>query len=116
LAEHDALPLAVSDRQWARVAQLLGRLDEAAPPAAVSRAILGALLYHAATGRPWTALPAGYPPPDLVRQTYERWRQCGLLTLLSAVLLVDLDAETEAASLTFIRTLPAPPAHPDRPS
>jgi transposase len=85
-------PIAVSDLQWARVGPLIAHFDAAAmADACGTRAVLSALLYQAVAGCPWNDLPPCYPSCQTVVATCQRWSELGLVRLLSAVLLVDLE-------------------------
>jgi putative transposase len=87
-------PIALSDLQWARVRLLIAQFEPAAlTDPFTTRAVLSALLYQALTGCPWSDIPANYPPVETVLAARQHWSELGLLRLLSAILLVNLEED-----------------------
>lgn len=74
----------LTDGEWALVdpfmpaPRRLGR-----PPKWPMREVVNALLYLAAAGCPWRLLPTDFPPFSTVQKYFYRWRDEGLLEIIS---------------------------------
>lgn len=73
------------DAEWALIApHLPGPARRGRPRTVDLRAVVEALLFIAATGCQWRALPRGlYPPPSTVQGYFYRWRRDDTWTALS---------------------------------
>lgn len=84
----------ISDALWDRVRPIVAGSDpEAAVAPDACRLLVDAVIYWAITGADWTELPSELPHDAWACQTYQRWKERGILTRLSAALLVNVEDE-----------------------
>jgi transposase len=74
-------PADLTDRQWARLAPLLGRDTRkgARPRTYPLREVVNALLYVLRGGISWRAIPRDLPPWESVYDHFRRWKRDGTL-------------------------------------
>lgn len=68
----------MTDAEWNLIAPLMpGRCRRGRPREISLRVILNAILYIAASGCQWRALPKDFPPCSTVQYYFYKWRGCG---------------------------------------
>jgi putative transposase len=68
-----------TDGEWKLIEPLMPASSRRGRPREVSlRVIMNAILYIAATGCQWRALPKDFPPCSTVQYYFYKWRGCGL--------------------------------------
>jgi transposase len=86
---HSPLPFALSvydltDAQWERIVPLLPELNQSVVrrgrPCVNLRGVVNSVLWVLRTGKPWNAMPPGYPPYQTSHRYYLRWRETGVLS------------------------------------
>lgn len=90
---------ALSDREWARIEQILDTSRPGPKPKIGDREFINAVLYRARTGIPWRDLPARFGPWKSVYNRFNRWSQAGVWELMFAALSVEVDEEDEEGSI-----------------
>jgi transposase len=86
---HSPVPYALSiydltDAQWERIVPLLPELNHGVVrrgrPCVNLRGVVNSVLWVLRTGKPWNAMPPGYPPYQTSHRYYLRWREAGVLS------------------------------------
>src|SRR5882672_6857021 len=76
-----------TDAEWKLIEPLMPAPSRRGRPCEVSlRVILNAILYIAATGCQWRALPKDFPPCSTVQYYFYKWRGTGLLRTINGAL------------------------------
>jgi len=79
----------MTDAEWGLVAPLMpARLTIGRPRETDMRAVVGALLYMAATGCQWRQIPKEFPPYSTVQGYFYRWSRDGTLAQINHVLVM----------------------------
>ena len=75
------------DEEWRAMATLMpARCRRGRPREVDLRVIVNAILYIAATGCQWRALPKDFPHCSTVRYYFDKWRGCGLWRSINGAL------------------------------
>jgi putative transposase len=76
-----------TDEEWKVIAPLMpARCRRGRPREVDLRVIVNAILYIAATGCQWRALPKDFPHCSTVRYYFDKWRGCGLWRSINGAL------------------------------
>lgn len=76
-----------TDAEWKLIEPLMPAPSRRGRPCKVSlRVVLNAILYIAATGCQWRALPKDFPPCSTVQHHFYKWRGTGLLRAINGTL------------------------------
>jgi putative transposase len=77
----------MTDAEWKLIEPLMPALSRRGRPRQIDlRVITNAILYMAATGCQWRALPKDFPPCSTVQYYFYKWRGCGLWRTINAAL------------------------------
>lgn len=77
----------VTDAEWELIEPLMPRSSRRGRPReVVLRLIVNAILYIAATGCQWRAIPKDFPPCSTVQYYFYKWRGSGLWRIINASL------------------------------
>ena len=95
---------ALTDEQWARIAELLpGKRTDSGRTAVNNRLFVDAVIYVAKTGIPWRDLPAEYGKWNSVWRRFDRWSQRNIWSELAKAIdepdLVELQVDSTSVKV-----------------
>jgi putative transposase len=93
----------LDERQWSKVAAILGAQRGAGRPGKNDRNFIEAVLWWRRTGVPWRDLPDHFGPWKTVFNRFDRWSKRGKWTRLFEALQTDPDHEWHSLDSTINR-------------